>query len=375
MALSKLFFSLSNNLALTAAGILGIGFIIAFHEFGHFIFCKIFHVRTNSFSIGYGPKLVKKKFGQTEFSISAFPFGGYVEMASESPKGPKDPALFTSKPLYQKLFIIFGGITFNMLFAYFVICLMFLTGLPKSRLLYPINTTATVAEIQKDSAAQQYGIEPGDKIIAINGKNLHGTAKGFLEITKPLAGKETTVLIERKGQTKKIDVTLGTKEFLGQTYGDLGAIFEVTAKPGVPLFSAIALGIRLTNAYLVNVVLAYKNIFVKRDTSGLGGPIMIISETVKGVAKGFKIFLLFLAIISINLAVLNLIPLPILDGGQALLYTVEGIAGKQLPERTKELIFIACWIGMLILLMYLSAKDLRRITEPWFESIRNFFRK
>ena len=375
MALSKLFFSLSGNLALTAAGILGIGFIIAFHEFGHFIFCKIFKVRTNSFAIGYGPKLFKRKIGETEFSIGAVPLGGYVEMASESPKGPSDPALFTSKPLYQKLSIIFGGITFNLLFAYLALCFIFLVGVPKTTLLYPLNTTTKVSTIQKGSPAEKFGIETGDKIIAINGKQLGESAKDVFTIMKPLADQNVSLVIERSGKQKELDIRLASKEMFGQSYGSLGVIFEIVSKPGFPLWKAIKQGISRVNAYLVNTVRAYKYILVKRDTRGLGGPVMIISETIKGAAKGFKIFLLFLAIISINLAVLNLIPLPILDGGQALIYTIEGIIRRQIPDRTKEVIFIACWIGMLTLFVYLSAKDIWRIISPWFGNIKEFFGK
>ncbi|MCK5632418.1 site-2 protease family protein [bacterium] len=373
MALTKLLFSLSSNIALTAIGILGIGFIIGFHEFGHFIFCKIFKVRTNSFAIGYGPKIWKKKFKQTEFSLSAIPIGGYVEMAAESPKGPKDPALFTSKPLYQKLFVIFGGVAFNLFFAYMVLCLTFFFGLPKTPLLYPINSTATIQNVSKDSAAEQYGLKVGDKILQIDGQNLAGSAQSLFAITKPLAKKEATLLIERDGIKKEITMTLGSRKIFGETYGTLGVIFEMTEKAGLPLISSIKQGIKLANAYLINTAKAYKNIFVKRETKGLGGPIAIISETVKGAAKGAKIFFLFLAIISINLAVLNLIPLPILDGGQALLFTIEAIIRRQLPERAKEMVFIACWIGMLILFVFLSAKDIWRIITPWTETIKNFF--
>jgi len=374
MALSKLLFSLSNNLVLTVAGILGIGFIIAFHEFGHFIFCKVFKVRTNSFAIGYGPKLLKKKIGETEFSIGAVPLGGYVEMASESPKGPTDPALFTSKPLYQKLSIIFGGITFNLLFAYLVLCAMFLVGLPKSKFLYPLNTTTKVAEVQKDSPAEKFGILPGDSIIALDGKPLGESAKDIFKIIKPLGGKTVAISIDRAGEKKDLTIELESREVFGKSYGSLGVIFEVVSKPGIPFLAAIAHGVKLVNAYLMNTIRAYKHILAKRDTRGLGGPVMIISETIKGASKGLRIFLLFLAIISINLAVLNLIPLPILDGGQALLYTIEGIIRRQIPERTKEIIFIICWIGMLALFVYLSAKDIWRIISPWFVQIKGFFR-
>ena len=373
MPVSKLLFSLTNNLAFTVIGILGIGFIIGFHEFGHFIFCKIFNVRTPRFSIGFGPRLLSKKIGHTEFSLSAIPLGGYVEMATESPKGPKDPELFATKPYYQKLFIIFGGIAFNLFFAYMVLCTIFMVGVPKTRLLYPISSKPIITVVEKDSAADRFGLKIGDRILSINGQKIGNSAELIYKILKPLADKEATIVIERNGTQKSRPITLGNRDIFGTTYGKLGTAFQIASKPGLPFFSAIGRGISLTNVFLLNTVRAYKHILIKRDTRGLGGPVMIISETVKGAAKGIRIFLLFLAIISINLAVLNLIPLPILDGGQALIFTIEAAIRRQLPERTKEVVFIACWIGMLALFVYLSAKDIWRIIAPWTQNIRGFF--
>lgn len=365
MILPKLLFSLAHTATITAAGIIGIGFIIGFHEFGHFIFCKIFKVQTPRFSIGFGPKLISKKIGETEFTLSAIPLGGYVEMATTSPAGPNDPTLFAQKPYYQKLFIISGGIAFNMLFAYIVFCLIFLTGMPKSPFLYPYNSKPIISSIDKGSPAEKAGLRVGDQIITINEQKLGDSAETLYKVIKSLANQKAALSITRNGQKKKINITLGTRKELGRDIVYLGAMFELTSKPALPFFAAIAYGIKRTNAYLALTIRAYQNLLVKRDTRNIGGPIMIISETIKGAAQGLKIFLLFLAIISINLAVLNLIPLPILDGGQALLFTIEAAIRRQLPERTKELIFIACWIGMITLFIYLSAKDIWRIIESW----------
>lgn len=375
MPVSKLFFSLTSNLTFTIIGILGIGFIIGFHELGHFIFCKIFRIHTPRFSIGFGPRLLSKKIGNTEFSLSAIPLGGYVEMATESDKGPNDPYLFSAKPYYQKLLVTCGGIAFNLLFAYTVLCLIFMAGLPKTPFLYPIGTKPIVSEIKKDSSAERAGLLIGDRIIAINQEPVGDSAVAIHKILKPLAGKQASFLIERHGNQKTLPITPDSQTMFGTTYGSIGAVYELSEKPGLPFFSAIGQGIRLTNTYLVNTVKAYTHTLVKRDTQGLGGPIMIIQETVKGAASGFIIFILFIAIISINLAVLNLIPLPILDGGQALLFTIEAIIRRQLPERTKEIIFLTCWALMILLFVYLSAKDIWRIISPLFDSVKTFFGK
>ncbi len=115
-------------------GIIGLGFIIAFHELGHFLFCKAFNIRVPSFSIGFGPKLFSKKIGGTEFSLSAIPLGGYVEIAGSAEVGQgeqkeahaNDEGSFARKPYYQKLLVMLGGIAFNILFAYVVLSLLFM---------------------------------------------------------------------------------------------------------------------------------------------------------------------------------------------------------------------------------------------------------
>ncbi len=366
MPVSKLLLAFSNNLVFTVIGILGIGFIIGFHELGHFVFCKIFNIQTPRFSIGFGPRLLSKKIGQTEFSLSAIPLGGYVEMATESEKGPNDPTLFSSKPYYQKLLVTCGGISFNLFFAYIVLCLIFMAGVPKTRFLYPISTRPVISEINQNSAAERFGLHVGDRILAINGQPVGDSAVAIHKILKPLAGKKATLTIERKSTQENIDITMDGQNIFGTIYGSMGAVYELEEKPGLPFFSAITQGIKLTNTYLTNTIKAYTHTLLKRDTKDLGGPIMIISETVKGAASGFSIFILFLAIISINLAVLNFIPLPILDGGQALLFTIEALIRKQLPERTKEIIFLICWAGMIALFVFLSAKDIWRLISPLF---------
>jgi regulator of sigma E protease len=287
-------------------------------------------------------------------------------MATESEKGPQDPTLFSSKPYYQKLLVTCGGISFNLFFAYLVLCLIFMAGIPKTRFLYPINTRPVISEIKKDSAAEHAGLLAGDRLLSINGESIGESAASIHKILKPLAGQQAHILIERNGAQQSIDLTLDGQSIFGTTYGSLGAIYELEQKPGLPFFSAIAQGIHLSNTYLINTIRAYTHTLLKRDTEGLGGPIMIIQETVKGVASGFSVFILFLAIISINLAVLNFIPLPILDGGQALLFTIEAIIRRQLPERTKEIIFLLCWAGMILLFVYLSAKDIWRLISPLF---------
>lgn len=376
-------YTLSTNLFFLAIGILGISFLIGFHELGHFLFAKLFHINTPSFSIGFGPRLFSKKIGSTEFKLSAIPLGGYVEIAglAEPGQGDQKHAIghgygsFRSKPYYQKLLVMFGGILFNLLFAYFALILVFLTGTPKSPLLAPYNVRPIIKAIAPESPAEQAGLQAGDAIVAINGQPLEDSGVRLLEVLKPLANTPATLVINRDNQELEVSLMTQSQEFLGEKFGSLGATYEIQELPGKSIFDSFSYGITLTNKFIVDTFNGFKYLYTTRDTRNMGGPIAIIAMTAKGAGQGFKVLLIFLAIISINLAILNLIPLPILDGGQILFITIEAIIGRDLPIKVREYIAIASWIFILILIAYLSAWDIYNIAGSYIKKILSIFNK
>lgn len=357
-------------------GLVGINFLVGFHELGHFLFCKMFHIRTPTFSIGFGPFLASKKIGQTTFALSAIPLGGYVEIAGSAEMGQgeqkeahaRDEHSFAVKPYYQKLLVMAGGILFNLIFAYFALILLFMLGLPKTELLYPRNAIPVINAIQPESPAEKAQLAVGDRIIAIDDQKIEQDAMKAYKLVASMPGKETLIHVDRNGQEMDIPVTLESKQAGDNTIGSLGVTFEITGTKGLGFTEAITEGIKLTNAYIVGTMYAFKNIFVKRDVSKMGGPLMIINQTVKAAGHSFGLFLFLLALISVNLAVLNLIPLPILDGGQILNYTIEAIIRRPIPIKIKEYIHIASWLLIMGLILYLSAQDLYKMVKsylPW----------
>lgn len=364
--IKKLFFA--------ACGIFGIGFIIGFHEFGHFIFCKLFNIEVPSFSIGFGPRLISKKMGETEFSISAIPLGGYVEIGGASEEqGPLTERSFAHKPWYQKMLVMIGGISFNILFAYIALSLLFMAGMPKSPLMYPHNATTTVALVTPDSPAAQAGIVPGDMLIEANHEPITHI-QAFIQQVRSQPKTPFSLTLQRaNGALEVVSATSNQQELYGKPAGTLGLMFDMKNLEPVPFVTALQQGAAMTCTMIKNTFYAYKNIIWKKDMSQVGGPIMIISETMTGASKGIKILLLFLAFISITLAILNLIPLPILDGGQMLFYTVEALIGRPMPFNIRWYIHVATWIAFMLLTVYLSVKDIAHLVQPYFEHIKAFF--
>lgn len=363
----------SHGLLLALYGILGIAFLIFIHECGHFIMCKIFGVRTPSFSIGFGPRLLTKKIGDTEFSISAIPFGGYVEIAGSAEVGQgeqkeaqaRDEGSFAVRPFYQKFCIMAGGILFNFIFAYLTMIFIFAVGLPRSEFLYPLNATPQIETIEQDSPAEKAGLTIGDRIIAVDDVQLNNDTAKLLDILRNNPGKTVNMTIERNNSQETRVVTLESKTAYGKTFGFLGTSFAIINVPGCSLLQAIKKGIHLSNRYIMATLYMFKYIFVKRDTSGVGGPVMIIQQMKQGAAKGFNAFILLLAIISINLAILNLIPLPIFDGGQIMMYGIEALIGKSLPDKTRMGIHLVSWGLVMLLFVYITIKDIWRIIAQY----------
>jgi regulator of sigma E protease len=347
-----------SNLIFIFPAIIGVGFLIGFHELGHYLFCKLFNIHTPSFSIGFGPKLISRQIGDTEFSLSAIPLGGYVEIAGAAEVGQGDQSQafstdersFARKPYYQKMLVMFGGIMFNLIFAYTALILLYSAGIP--------STIPTIAHVEPESSAAHAGLQPGDTIIGFSDLIIDKDVQSLIRAIQESPDKEATLTFTRNGQIMTTAVTPKGVPVMDKQVGSLGASFEMSSLPGLSLKESISQGIALANKYIKNTVYAFTHLLKSRDTTGMGGPIRIIQETASGAAKGFKIFFFFLAIISINLAVLNLIPLPILDGGQILFYTIEAAIRRPLPYQIREYIHIASWIGILLLTLFLTYKDL-----------------
>jgi len=347
--------------------IIGFGSLIAIHEFGHFFFCKLFGILTPTFSIGFGPELFRKKIGTTDFRLALIPLGGYCEIAGNEEVGQGEQAFakatgdisFDSKAYWKKLLVMFGGIIFNLLFAYIVWCVIFMVGKPLER------NVVLVSSIVKDSAAEKYGLKAGDQISTINGHNLADPNIG-MEVQEILMqelmshpNQEVKLIIERDKKELELPITLGSKPSGNKTIGSLGAGFAIqTSIPKMSFFQAITKGISTTNKWICDIASSVKTLISKRSLEGAGGPVMILSQSFSSAQYGFIPLFIFLALISINLALINLLPIGALDGGQILFVTLETIFRRRIPMNVKIAINLASWVFFIGLALFLTYKDI-----------------
>lgn len=359
-------------------GLFGIGFLIAFHELGHYLMCRLFNVKTPTFSIGFGPRLFSKRWQGTDFTLSALPLGGYVEIEGLAEVGQGDQKgahsrahdAFGAKPYYQKILIMLGGILFNLLFAYVAFTILYLTGIPKTRMLRRCHTTHIEA-IEPGSFADQSGLRADDHIISVTlDDTSHDIEDDIAALSKLLNNPfdSAALIIERDGKEKTIVLKKLDAPHLGISF------MLIDVKPqGLleAISSAIASTHRLAYGTMASLVHAISN----RDASGFGGPIALFKQSIGGAQEGLKIFLLMMILISVSLAMLNLLPLPVFDGGQILFCTIEALARRELPLQIRTGIHIATWVLLLLFMLFMTHQDLCRIindsTQPfpgWLKS-------
>jgi regulator of sigma E protease len=372
MPLENMMLLISTKVIPFILALVGFGSLIAIHEFGHFAFAKLFGIHTPTFSIGFGPELFKCKIGRTNFRLALIPLGGYVEIAGLAEAGQgeqiyadsKADDSFDTKPYWQKLLVMTGGIIFNLLFAYTVFCALFMIGSSE-------KPSIIIAAVGQSSAAERNGLKAGDAIISVNNINLinnegqliaEANATLLSEI-KNHPGKAITLEVERShnkdGEKQIIPFTIQLDSIKrdSKDIGLLGADLR-TPLQKLGFFNAITTGIKQTNEYIVRIVESIKKLFTDRSLEGAGGPVMIMSMSFTSAQNGILPLLIFLALISINLALLNLLPIGALDGGQILFISIEALIGRKLPQNIKNGLNIASWLLFISLAVFLTYKDI-----------------
>jgi regulator of sigma E protease len=334
-------------------GLIALIIIILIHETGHFSIAKLFHVFVERFSIGFGPVILRKKGKETEYVISAIPLGGYVKLKGENPeegeKKDSDERAFYNQKLYKRFLIILAGPMFNILSAVLFFAIVYAVGVPTLK--------STIGEVKKDAPAYYAKIQKGDEIIAIDKKSIK-TWEELSAIIKKNAGKSITLNIKRNGKIIETPITpklTEVKDFLGykKKVGIIGiAPSGETIIQRLNVFKSIEKGACRT-VYIAKITILGIVRLIERaiPASSVGGPILIIEIASKAASAGFSTFLALAAIISINLGILNLLPIPILDGGHLTFLTIEAIRRKPVPLNVQV---IAQNIGLAILILLMA---------------------
>jgi len=342
-----------------------LGILIFIHEFGHFLVAKLTGVKVLKFSLGFGPKLIGTKIGETEYQISAFPLGGYVKPLGDNPREKvrkeEKARAFIHQPVLKRMAIILAGPLANFLLAIVIFCLLYsIMGIPQSPPL--------VGKVVAGSPAQKARIQSGDLIVQVDEVKIAQWADLPPVITKS-KGRNLQFIVRRGKKVIPLRITpqaATAKNIFGEeikTY-QIGIIASGEfALKRVPVDNAIGMAFSqtwfITKLTVVSIVKVIQRVIPAKQA--LGGPILIAQMAGKQAQEGFLSLIFFTAIISINLGIINLFPIPILDGGHLLFLTIESVIGRPLSVKKLELAQQIGLIIIVLLMAFIFYNDIMRI--------------
>lgn len=339
--------------------ILILGLIVLVHEFGHFIFAKIFGVYVYEFSIGMGPKLFSKKDkkGETVYSIRAIPIGGYVQLAGEEVDDdesvPKDRKMY-SKPAWQRFLIMFFGagnnfiLAFILLFAYALIW--------KAPVLDPI-----ISEVSDNYPSQIAGLSSGDRILEINGHKTSTIDDVQLYLTLNNDGDEVSFKVEKaNGNIKEYKVTPKKEKLDGVESYKFGMALESKTATGIG--ASIKYAFVKFGALFKQMVVVVKSLFTgDLGLNNLSGPVGIYSIVGETSSAGIASVIQLIVLLCVNVGFINLIPFPAFDGGRILFLIIEKIKGSPVSPKTENIIHGIGFMLLMLLLLYVTINDVLRL--------------
>ena len=321
--------------------------LILIHEFGHFIAAKLLGVRVNEFAIGFGPKLFKWGKGETKYAVNLVPLGGYCAMEGEE-EASDDSRAFCNKAPWKRFLIVVMGAVFNLLLG---LVLIAITLLPQKRF-----TSTTVHSFRENAVSANYGLQPGDKITHVEGRRIFAFDDLYYSFTN-VEGDSVDMTVKRDGKKVELnDVKFATEEIEGINCFTLD--FYVVGKEKT--FTSF-IGHTFDTA-LSNCAVVYRSLIDlisgKYGISAMSGPVGV-TEAIGNVARQNLLALIpIMALITINLGLFNLLPIPALDGGRLVFILFEMIFRKPVPQKYESMVHAVGMVLLLLLMAVVSLKDI-----------------
>nr|MDA3832214.1 RIP metalloprotease RseP [Spirochaetales bacterium] len=341
-----------------------LGVLIFFHELGHFLVARLFGVGVEKFSLGFGPTLIGKKIGRTNYILSAIPLGGYVKMVGENQGADIDPAdisvSFTHKHVFKRILIVAAGPFFNFLLAMILFFVIF--HFSGAFLLKP-----SIGEVKEDSPAYRAGLQKDDLIVAIDGSAI----ESWEEMARVITGSKgrRIVLSVRRGESiiavdimpELITTKNSFNDDIERYVVGITASGDMFSKD-LTLFQGFSESmIQTYNVSKLVVISLVKMIQGKISVKTVGGPIMIAEMAGQQAKQGVASFLFFIALLSVNLGVINILPIPVLDGGHLVFFFIEAVTGHPVSIRIREIAQQAGIFVLIALMVFVFYNDISRM--------------
>jgi regulator of sigma E protease len=342
-----------------------LGVLIFFHEFGHFLMAKLFRVEVEVFSLGFGRRLFGKKIGETDYRVSLVPLGGFVKLVGENPADmiseDKLDRSFSHKSAVQRFWIVFAGPLFNFILAIFIFFLLaWVAGLG--------TVTTEIGTVQEDYPAAHAGLQPGDKVTAVSGVPVEKW-EDMAVLIRESGGKPIQVTVLRDGEEREYEIQPRVTELKTSPLDDEQPVPVIGISPSgkliwekVGFLGAVKYG--FGNTFWVSkitVLSVVRLIQRKIPADTVGGPILIAQLAGEQAREGLLNLFYFMAVISISLGILNLLPIPVLDGGHLLFLFLEMIMQKPVSIRKREIAQQVGFVMLAVLMVFVFYNDITRL--------------
>ncbi len=336
--------------------ILAFAGLIVFHELGHFLLARLAGMKVERFSVGFGPILARRQVGETEWALSALPLGGYVKIAGMDPtETHEDPRAYSNKPAWARLLVIGAGPVANYLLAAVLFAIVLMMG-P----LVPDVSRTDIAQIMGGMPAAAAGLERGDRVTAVDGESVDNWAELQAAINaRP--GQETLLLIERDGEIIEVEIVPNEIPTEEGPIGQIGIVPFGRRTDGRPVGEALLGGVTYTWDWNARIIVALKDIITGKEKADVQGPVGIIRETNRAAGEGMVPLLILVAIISVHLALFNLLPIPALDGGRLVFLLFELLFRRPVNARVELTVHAVGFILLLGLILVVTFRDVGRI--------------
>lgn len=352
--------------------LLVLSLLVFVHELGHFSVAKFFGIRVDEFAIGFPPKVFSWKRGETTYAFNLLPLGGYVKIFGENPEeesltGPDSARSFANKNRGIQTAVLIAGITCNIILAWVLFSITLGMGMTMAVSDYTGAGTVSerrvvVTQVSKNTPASEAGIVPGDVLLSVGDvKNTELTMRGVRETIDMSKGVLLPLTYSRGGETKT--ATVKAVEGIVSDRFALGISMEEIGKVTVPWYRAPVDGLVYTGLVIKHTALGladfFKELFTgKADFNTVAGPVGIAKLVTEATEAGFTYLLTFTALISINLALLNLVPFPALDGGRILFVGIEAIIRRRLPIQAVNWVNGAGFVLLLVFMGVITYQDI-----------------
>lgn len=354
--------------------------LVIVHEAGHFFMARRLGVRVDEFGFGFPPRLWSTKRGDTTYSINWVPLGGFVRLKGEAGEDASHGDSFAGKSARARFGIIVAGVAMNLVLAAVLFTIGLMMGLPQATDDLPAGAIArdvqvAVGQVLEDSPADDAGFEPGDMIVSFDGMRLEDSA-AVQQYVAEHPDKAIEIAVLRMGEEKKFMVT---PEFLAETgHPSLGVGLFSVGIVSYPWYLAPVRGVQLTVLLTGEIAKAFGRIIGSLVTEGklgieLAGPVGIAVLSGQAAELGLAYLLQFMAILSINLAVINVLPFPALDGGRILFLVIEKVRRKPVSRQLENVVHQLGFVLLLALIILVTYRDLTRFSDAILGGIRNLF--